>query len=82
MSAETQKVDVLAVMDIAKSRINGPFGSVSANISAQLGEARAAVASLIEAANIGLGWINGPTKGDREARERLRAALARIGGAA
>jgi len=70
MNAQGQRVDVLSVMDAAKDRVARPH-------EAGLHEARAAIAELIEAAQIASNYLteNGCS------RERLSAALARVGGA-
>jgi len=95
MSAETQKVDVLAVM----GRV-AEFG-VSAPEWHAMPAARAAVAELIEAAGLRVDYINrswyvlhaggaawssvghaSEIDARMEAAEALREALARVGGAA
>lgn len=79
MSNETQKVDVLAVIAEARSvmeRTNRP------EHAADLDRTFAAVAELVKEANIALGWMQGTDHASKRARDRFRAALARVGGAA
>jgi hypothetical protein len=61
MSAETQKVDVLAVMRHSVSALHGAAdkGAVPRRYADSLHEAKEAVACLIEAASLRVEWING-----------------------
>lgn len=90
MSTETQKVDVLAVMD--KERPVLIQASKACQLLKQLtfeealsfisrhDEARAAVAELIEASKEASGWVDQVSAAGCKAIDRLAAALARVGG--
>lgn len=91
MSAQTQKVDVLAVMDDAFAelrRIDG-CGAGDCSVAAdRLDQARSAVAKLIEAANRTIRYADSEPDGDQVVEvsraniRDLRAAVALAGGAA
>lgn len=92
MGNETQRVDVLAVMDRARDVLAetyakyqtkiGPFASQSQQSNAELRQARDAVARFIREVDIVMQGLNAPcTTTWQAASDRLRAALARVGGA-
>ena len=78
MSAQTEPVDVLAVMDSCTDELEKQPGCYYTD-AAKLQEARAAVAVLIEAAS---GMLPRDSTYDDDDEARLRAALARVSGGA
>lgn len=80
MSTETQKVDVLAIMEKAAREL-WVHGEPVNPVAADMLVARAAVAELIEAAKAAHPFVGWESAGTTALRERLYAALARVGGA-
>ena len=76
MSAQTEPVDVLAVMDSCTDELEKQPGCYYTD-AAKLQEARAAIAELIEAAS---GMLPRDSTYDDDDEARLRAALARVSG--